>query len=272
MTDDTDLSSVFKALADKTRRSLLDALRRNNGQSLGELCEGIAMTRQSVTQHLDVLVAANLVVPVRHGRERRHYLNPEPIHQIERRWIRDFDRPHLKTLQSIKARAEESQDHAMSNDTSKQDQLPDYVYVTFIAATAEQVWAALTDPNATQAYWNGMANVSDWTEGSTWTHEVEGENGRYDIWGRVLRSDPPHTLAFTFQPAAQDLDDTGSLVTFLIEEAEGVVRLTLTHSNLPDAQTRQGVGSAWPTVLTSLKSYFETGTPLPPAAWQLMQG
>lgn len=101
-----DLDPVFRALADPTRRRLLDALRRDNGQRLGDLCEGIAMTRQSVTQHLDLLVEAGLVVVVRRGRERRHYLDPTPIHRIERRWLGDYDRLHLGVIDAITERAE----------------------------------------------------------------------------------------------------------------------------------------------------------------------
>src|SRR3954451_11680687 len=89
------MDAVFRALADPTRRLLLDRLREQNGQTLGELCKRVAMTRQSVTQHLDQLVSANLVSVVRRGRERLHYLNPAPIHEIEERWISGFDRPRL---------------------------------------------------------------------------------------------------------------------------------------------------------------------------------
>src|SRR3954471_14220925 len=81
---------VFRALADPTRRLLLDRLRERNGQTLRDLCEHLTMARQSVTQHLDILVRANLVTVVRQGRERLHYLNPAPIHEIEERWISGF--------------------------------------------------------------------------------------------------------------------------------------------------------------------------------------
>src|SRR4051812_46936555 len=89
---------VFRALADSTRRRLLDRLRERDGQTLGELCDSVDMARQSVTQHLDVLQRANLVTVVRRGRERLHYLNPVPIHEIEQRWISAFDKPRLRTI------------------------------------------------------------------------------------------------------------------------------------------------------------------------------
>ena len=90
------VDAVFKALADPTRRELLDRLRERNGQTLGELCAGIAMARQSATQHLDVLAAANLVSTVRSGRQKLHYLNPVPLHEISERWIDKFEAPRLR--------------------------------------------------------------------------------------------------------------------------------------------------------------------------------
>src|SRR5215212_7673328 len=101
------MDAVFRALADPTRRLLLDRLREHNGQTLGELCERLDMARQSATQHLDILQRANLVVVVRRGRERLHYLNPTPLHEIAERWIAAFEQPRLQLLSAIKLRAEE---------------------------------------------------------------------------------------------------------------------------------------------------------------------
>jgi DNA-binding transcriptional ArsR family regulator len=92
------MDDVFKALADASRRSLLDRLHAQNGQTLNELCEGLAMTRQAVTKHLVILEEANLVTTYKQGREKLHYLNPVPIHQIGERWIRKFERGKLSEL------------------------------------------------------------------------------------------------------------------------------------------------------------------------------
>ena len=100
------LDAVFKALADPTRRLLLDRLRERNGQTLGDLCEHLGMARQSATQHLDVLVRANLVSVVRRGRERFHYLNPVPIHEIAERWIGKYERARLGLLSELKKNLE----------------------------------------------------------------------------------------------------------------------------------------------------------------------
>ena len=156
MTDEA-LGPAFKALADPTRRLLLDRLRHRNGQTLTELCESLEMARQSTTQHLDLLAQANLVTVVRQGRERLHYLNPAPIHEIGERWIAVYDAPRLATISAIKNRAEE---YAMTATS-----VPTYVYVTYIRARSEDVWQALTDADLTTRYW-GHANVSDWQPGS----------------------------------------------------------------------------------------------------------
>ena len=148
------MDGAFKALADATRRLLLDRLHERNGQTLGELCQGIGMARQSTTQHLAVLEAANLISTVRRGREKLHYLNPVPLQEIQERWTRKFEQPRVRTLSAVKRQAEEAM-------TDK----PSFVYVTYIEASPEKVWHALTDADVTAQYW-GHSNVSDWQVGS----------------------------------------------------------------------------------------------------------
>ncbi|MDF3058706.1 MAG: Transcriptional regulator, ArsR family protein [Rariglobus sp.] len=98
----SEMDAVFKALADESRRKLLDQLHRSNGQTLGELCEHLDMTRQAVTKHLRLLEAANLVAVVWRGREKLHYLNPVPIHEISERWIGKYERQRLQALGDLK--------------------------------------------------------------------------------------------------------------------------------------------------------------------------
>ena len=100
------MDEVFKALADGSRRSLLDRLHARNGQTLLELCDGLAMTRQAVTKHLRILEDANLVTTLKHGREKLHYLNPVPIHEIGERWIKKFERTKLVALAELKRQLE----------------------------------------------------------------------------------------------------------------------------------------------------------------------
>lgn len=253
------MDQVFKALADPTRRLLLDRLREQNGQTLTELCAHLGMTRQSATQHLDLLQAANLVSVVRRGRERLHYLNPTPIHEIQERWISEFDAPRLRTLSAVKARAEE---YAM-NDTT----IPTYVYTTYIKATAEQVWKALTDADITAKYWD-HGNVSDWQPGSVWEHR-RNDSGELDIVGTVLEVEYPRRLVVTFETPGEVLPGGPSVVTYLIETDTDIVKLTVTHENLPNADFSRGISNGWPAVLANLKSLLETGDPLPTEPWDL---
>ncbi|MEU7578477.1 metalloregulator ArsR/SmtB family transcription factor [Streptomyces sp. NPDC041068] len=256
------MDTVFKALADRTRRHLLDLLRERNGQTLGELCERVAMTRQSATQHLGILEAANLVSTVRRGREKLHYLNPVPLHEIQERWIDRFERPRLRALSAIKRQAE---DATMSTK-------PSYVYVTYIESTPEKVWHALTDAELTAAYW-GHSNVSDgeWKAGSGWAHRRVDGSGIDDVVGTVVESVPPSRLVTTWaEPDAAD--DEPSRVTFDIQPHGGIVRLTVTHENLASEADREAVGSGWPAVLSNLKSLLETGSPLPQEPWEMPAG
>lgn len=261
-----DGDGVFKALADPTRRAMLDRLRERNGQTLGELCGPLQMARQSATQHLAVLEAANLISTLRRGREKLHYLNPVPLWDIQERWIEKFERRRLHALSDIKHQAEEG---IMASK-------PSYVYVTYIESSPERVWQALTDPELTGQYW-GHSNVSDWQPGSTWEHRRVDGSGIADVIGTVLESVPPRRLVVTFDgPDAEPPDGPGaeppdgpSRVTFDIELYHQIVRLTVTHENLADDEALAAISAGWPAVCANLKSLLETGHVLPQAPWEM---
>ncbi|MFS1304067.1 metalloregulator ArsR/SmtB family transcription factor [Streptosporangium longisporum] len=253
MAADTD--KVFKALADQTRRYLLDRLHEHNGQTLSELCEHLDMARQSVTQHVALLEAANLVSTVRRGREKLHYLNPVPLHEIQERWIDKFERPRLRALSALKRRAEE---HDMSDTLTTGT--PTFVYVTYIQSTPEKVWHALTDADLTAEYW-GHSNVSDWQAGSTWQHVRTDGSGVADVTGTVVETVPPKRLVITFGEPSQ--------VTFEIEPYGEIVRLTVTHENLATRDDYDQISLGWPAVMANLKSLLETGHVLPQAPWEM---
>jgi uncharacterized protein YndB with AHSA1/START domain/DNA-binding transcriptional ArsR family regulator len=254
---DGDLALVFKALADPTRRQLLDHLHERNGQTLGELCGRLSMARQSASQHLAVLEAANLVSTAWQGREKVHYLNPVPLHEVQERWIDKFENPRLRILSAVRHAAEEQ-------DMTEQ---PTFVYVTYIAATSERVWEALTDADLTASYW-GHRNESDWQPGSIWRHVRTDGSGIADVTGTVVESVPPKRLAMTFPGSDEQRDGPPSLVTFTIERDQDVVRLTVTHQDLPTEADREAVATGWPAVLANLKSLLETGRVLPQAPWE----
>jgi uncharacterized protein YndB with AHSA1/START domain len=263
------MDEVFKALADPSRRRLLDSLNARNGQNLRDLCAGLDMARQSVSKHLGVLEAAELVTTRWRGREKLHYLNAAPINAIAERWIHQYDRERARALADLKRALEQEpmSDHA-------------FVYTTFINTTPERLWQALTDPAFTRRYW-GVAFESDWTEGSTMTWEENGTRTA-DPEQVVLESDPYRRLAYTwhtFTPewarAAGVSDDVlaalrsegRSKVTFEIEPVGQVVKLTVVHDGFDPASTaREMVSVGWPELLSNLKTLLETGDTLPPAA------
>jgi uncharacterized protein YndB with AHSA1/START domain/DNA-binding transcriptional ArsR family regulator len=256
---DERMDKVFKALSDPTRRHLLDRLHQRQGQTLGELCGDLPMARQSATQHLAVLEAANLISSVRRGREKLHYLNPVPLHQIQERWIDKFERPRLWALAKLKRQAEE--DDQMTDK-------PTYVYVTYIHSTAERVWGALTDADLTAQFW-GHSNVSDWEPGSSWEHRRTDGSGIADVAGTVVEAVPPKRLVMTFASPDDQHPQAASRVTFTIEPHQDIVRLTVTHENLADQADYQAAAAGWPAVFSNLKSLLETGRVLPQAPWDM---
>src|SRR5262249_32254322 len=147
------------ALADPGRRRLLDSLNVRNGQTLRELCVGMHMARQSVSKHLAVLEAVNLVTTVWRGREKLHYLNPAPINDISERWINRYDQQRVHALAELKRALEDP-----TMDT------PSFVYTTYIHTTPERLWEALTSPAFTERYWSASFET-DWELGSemVWT-------------------------------------------------------------------------------------------------------
>ncbi|AYY12179.1 MarR family transcriptional regulator [Actinobacteria bacterium YIM 96077] len=265
------MDDVFKALADANRRRLLDSLNARNGQSLRELCAGLDMARQSVSKHLAVLEAAELVTTTWNGREKLHFLNVAPINAVADRWISRYHRQHAHALADLQRALEEQ---SMSDTV--------FVYTTYINTTPERLWQALTDPAFTRRYWGGVALESDWTVGSPvkWQN-APGEEFK-DLGQVVLESDPYRRLSYswhTYQPEhaelfgwsdeelAERLKEKRSKVTFDIEpQGAGVraVKLTVTHDEFePGSAMLEAVSKGWPELLASMKTLLETGEPLP---------
>jgi uncharacterized protein YndB with AHSA1/START domain len=140
----------------------------------------------------------------------------------------------------------------------------EFVYVTYIASSPEQVWNALIDPETTTRYWQ-QVNLSDWKPGSRWEHRSGDSERLLRLVGKVVESSPPRRLVLTWAfPQDEGNDEKTSRVTFEIEPYRGVVRLTVTHDRLePDSDMMEGITTGWPIVLSSLKSLLETGQALP---------
>src|SRR4051812_7467887 len=177
------LDEVFRALADPNRRRLLDTLNDRNGQTLRELCSGLDMARQSVSKHLAILEAANLVTTVRRGREKLHYLNAEPINEIAERWITRYEQARVEALADLKRALE---DAPMDK--------PSFVYTTYIRTTPERLWQALTEPAFTERYWN-LSFETDWRPGSPMTWHQRGLAIEGSV---VLDADPFRKLSYTW--------------------------------------------------------------------------
>jgi len=263
------MDEVFRALADPSRRLLLDSLNERNGQTLRALCSRLDMARQSVSKHLAVLEAANLVTTVRRGREKLHYLNAAPINEIASRWITRYEQRRVLALADLKRALEDS----------PMDK-PTFVYTTYIRTTPERLWQALTDPAFTARYW-GITFETDWQPGSTMTWVQAGVTIA-DPQQVILESEPYRRLSYTwhsFTPEfadAIDLNDEArdriaaeprSKVTFEIEPLGDRVKLTVLHDTAdPDSLVTSMVSSGWPRVLSDLKTLLETGETLPPSS------
>ncbi|MET7364089.1 metalloregulator ArsR/SmtB family transcription factor [Streptomyces sp. NPDC005562] len=259
------MDEVFKALADASRRRLLDRLNERTGQSLRELCAGLDMTRQAVSKHLAVLEGAGLVTAARHGRERLHYLNPVPIHDIADRWIGQYERGRMSALSNLK--------HALEGTAMTK---PEYVYTIYIDTTPEKLWEGLTSPEFLKQYHGGWAPSSDWKVGSKVLWPVEDGGEPQDLGQVVTESQPGRRLAYTWhtlQPMHQEMfgmsdEDFAeaakerSKVTFDIEPAEDPalgMKLTITHDGFttPDSKMLEGVSGGWTMMLSHLKTLLE---------------
>jgi len=145
---------------------------------------------------------------------------------------------------------------------------PNYVYVTYIQASAERVWEALTSAEVTARYW-GHSNESDWQVGSPWEHRRVDGSGIADVVGTVLASDPPRRLSLTFDAPGETPPSGPTQVTFEIIPYQEIVRLTVTHENLATDAALETISAGWPAVCANLKSLLETGHVLPQAPWAM---
>src|SRR5215207_8369408 len=224
-----DTDAVFRALADPTRRALLDQLFKRDGQSLGALCVRLTMTRFGVMKHLRVLEEAALVTTRRRGREKLHFLNPVPIRLVHDRWVSKYAERWAATLTGLKRDLE--------------DRTMEKVFEIYIKATPEQVWEAITNADLRAKYNFGVGVESDWTNGSTYTstHKVAG----FTIAeGENLEVDAPNRLVQSFNAVwGDDVKAEGtSRVTWEIEQVEDSCRLTVTHDQLRESANEQLFG------------------------------
>ena len=233
---------MFKALADPTRRSLLDELFRQDGQTLSALEERFSMTRFGVMKHLKQLEEAGLVVTRRRGREKLHFLNPVPIRLVHDRWVSKYAEPWAAALSGLKDRLESQMEK---------------VFEIYIRTSPERLWEAITDRDIRSKYNFGAQVTSDWTQGSR--YEMRQPGGLLGD-GENLEVDPPRRLVQTMVARWSDeVEREGtSRVTWEIEPVGDSCRLTVTHDQLREGANDELYGG-WPMILSGLKTWLETG-------------
>ena len=253
---------VFKALADPTRRRLLDELFREDGQTLSALERRFPMTRIGVMKHLRVLEAAGLVATRRRGREKLHFLNAVPIQLVHERWVSKYSEPWAATLTGLKRRLEGSMQALEETYTVVGDRGTMTVFEIYIKALPERIWEAITDPELRSRYSFGVRTTSDWTPGSAYSAAVPD---RIDIAaGENLEVDPPRRLVQSFNALwGDDVKAEGtSRVTWEIEPVgSDSSKLTVIHDQLHPGASSQLYGG-WPMILSGLKTLLETGETL----------
>ncbi len=238
---------AFRALADPTRRELLDELFRHDGQTLSALAGRFTMTRVAVAKHLRLLEAAGLVVAHRRGREKLHYLNPVPIRLIHDRWVSKYTEAWAAGLAELKRDLEASMEK---------------VFEIYIRTTPERLWQAITDPETRAHYQFGARVESDWVAGSNYQVAHPNAPGAL-VDGENLEIDPPHRLVQSFRAVwSDDIAAEGtSRVTWEIEPVGDSCRLTVTHDQLREDADDHLYGG-WPMILSGLKTWLETGQEL----------
>jgi uncharacterized protein YndB with AHSA1/START domain len=253
------MDEVFKALADPTRRSLLDELFRQDGQTLSALEARLPMTRFGVMKHLRVLEEAGLVSTRKRGREKLHFLNPVPIRLVHDRWVSKYAEPWAATLTGLK--------HELEDATMEK------VFEIYIKTTPERLWEAITDPELRQKYSFGVGIESDWTPGSSYKGE-HPQAGVAISEGENLEVDPPRRLVQSFTALWSDqVNEEGtSRVTWEITQVEDSCQLTVTHDQLREGANSELYGG-WPMILSGLKTLLETGDSLTtPGSLRYSQG
>lgn len=238
------MDEVFRALADRTRRALLDELFRQDGQTLSALEERFDMTRFGVMKHLRQLEDAGLVVTRKRGREKLHFLNPVPIRLIHDRWVSKYAQPWAAALSEIKQNLERPMEK---------------IFEIYIRTSPERLWQAITDPEIRRKYNFGASVTSDWQPGSRLEF---GHPGAPHLLGdgEVLEAEPPRRLVHTMTALWSDeVASAGpSRVTWEIDQVadSGTCRLVLTHDQLPRGASAEIYGG-WPMILSGLKTWLE---------------
>jgi uncharacterized protein YndB with AHSA1/START domain/DNA-binding transcriptional ArsR family regulator len=253
-----DDEAVFRALADPSRRRLLDLLFERDGRTLTALESQLPMTRFGVMKHLRLLEEAGLIATRKVGREKLHYLNPVPIQLISDRWITKYSAVRASALADLKAALEGAQSMAMESR-------PRIVHQIIIKASQERVWEAITTPEFTARYYYGSTLKTDLSVGSPFTYHMS--NGAPIVEGEVIASEPPNRLVHSYHSLWPPMnEDAPTRVTWELEAMPGgVTKITVVHEEFQgETATYQGLQSGgWAWILSNMKTLLETGEPMP---------
>jgi uncharacterized protein YndB with AHSA1/START domain/DNA-binding transcriptional ArsR family regulator len=253
------MDDVFRALADPTRRRLLDILREGDGQTLKALEDRIALTRFGVMKHLRVLEDAHMLTTRKVGREKFHYLNPVPIQHVADRWISRYAAPFAQVLNDLKLHVERKEEIMSS--------APKQVYEVFIRGSAQAIWDAIVTGDQTRLYYYGSRIEGDWSPGGAFRYMTP--DGRAMLDGEVVEIDAPHRLVTTFAAHWQPdfAGDKPSRVTWEITPMDDFCKLTVVHDEFEgETATYRSAAGGWSLILSGLKTLVETGQPLKAAA------
>jgi uncharacterized protein YndB with AHSA1/START domain/DNA-binding transcriptional ArsR family regulator len=249
---DGSTAAAFRALADPSRRLLLDRLFERDGQSLGELAGHLPdMTRFGVMRHLGVLESAGLISTKKVGREKRHYLNPVPIRLIHDRWISKYAAPVVGAMSALKGHLE-APPMAIPPDEI------DHVYSIYINSAPERIWRALTDGDETVAYYFGTRVTSEWQQGSHIRYDYP--DGTVAADGEVISIDPPKRLEMTFLAHWDpELEAEGPVrQVWELEPAEAATKLTVTTIGLKaGSRMAEEFSGGMVFIVSGLKSHVE---------------
>ena len=250
--------SIFRSLADPSRRRLLDLLFERDGRTLTQLESELPMTRFGVMKHLRVLEEAGLITTCKVGREKYHYLNPVPIQLISDRWINKYSAARASALADLKTALEGG--NVMTTDAK-----PRLVYQIIIKAPQQRVWEAITKPEFTARYYYGSTLKTDLSVGSPFTYHMA--NGSPIVEGEVVSSDPPNRLVHSYHSLWPPMnEDAPTKVTWELESMSGgVTKVIVVHEEFQgETATYQGLQSGgWAWILSNMKTLLETGESMP---------
>lgn len=249
------MDKIFKILADKNRRQILDLVKQKPGINVNELSDHFEFSRFAVMKHLKLMEDAEVIIARKSGKNKLLYLNAIPIQFIYDRWISKFSQAWASDLSELK--------YSLEMEGKNMEEKLQHVFVTYIKTTKENLWNAIINGDITKKYYYNTTLRSDLKVGSDIVFVSVDKDGNevHNVKGKILEYIEYQKLGYTFQ--FHDSNDKPSKVTFEIEEAGELMKLTVLHDGFEEkTETYNSVVQGWPYILSGLKTYLETGDTL----------